>query len=124
LISSKLTQKLELGISVLYSLLIMASAAPAFSDISNVPVVVYYLFVPGYNAVSLSGERYNPIFKMGYSIFLGLVFVLTVFSLRQIYTTTLLPFNIIIPTLTIFMAVYHYTRPATSEIETGRSEMK
>lgn len=106
-------RKVELSISILYSLAIVASATPVLSNISNIPVVIYYLFVPGYSLILLLNEKYDVLDRFAYSILFGPTFVLVIFSIRQIFVGVALPFNIIIPTLTIAMSVYHYLRPGT-----------
>lgn len=105
---SKFFRVLEFAIPVLYSLAIIASSLPRFANISNTVVVVYYLFVPGYTVTVLFKEKYNLIFRLGYSILYGLAFVLCIFAFRQIFPGVPLSFAVIIPSITIAVSLFHF----------------
>src|SRR5580692_6734865 len=76
-------RRLEFAIVLLYSLVVMGSAIPFFADISNVPVILYYLFVHGYCVTELFGEDYAIVQRVLFSGLISITLVLSVYSLRQ-----------------------------------------
>ena len=70
-----------------------------FADISNVPVVLYYLFVPGYCLTQLfHNEGYPIVQRLPLSALVSITFVLAVFSLRQtVLLGVHLPYDLTIP---------------------------
>jgi hypothetical protein len=105
-------RRIEFAIVLLYSLAVMASAVPFFADISNIPVVLYYLFVPGYCITELFGEDYPIVQRLLFSSLISVTVVLSLFSLR---TTVLvgihLPYDLLVPVLTLIILLFNYYHP-------------
>ena len=107
--SNNIALKIETTVVLMFSIVVMASITPTFGDISNVLVVVYYLFVPGYVMAGLLGENYGPIQRILFSLPFGLAMVLSLFAIRQMNTSALrLPYAVIIPALTLLLLAYRY----------------
>ena len=90
---------------VLYSVVVIASSTPRFGNISNLVVIVYYLLVPGYVISFYFGENHSPIERVALSVILGLTLYLVVFSFRQIIVGAYLPFDVIIPSISILLVL-------------------
>lgn len=104
------TLKIRTGVVVLYSIAIIASIIPAFvGDVSNSIRLVYYLLVPGYVLTLYLGEDYAFLERVLLSFALSLVVVMFIFSYNQI-STTILPFALIIPVVSIVLIVMDYYR--------------
>ena len=95
---------------MLYSLVVMADSTPRFGDISNVPVILYFLFVPGFAITLLFRESYNLLERLSFSVILSLGAVLTLLAVRQmVYPSKFpLPFDVLIPVVTILATTYYY----------------
>jgi len=106
LTNKPLKKKLIAGFIVLYSLVVIASSTPRFGDISNVPVILYFIFLPGFSITLLLKEDYSLIGKGAYSIILSLAAVLTLLTIQQFASP--LPFQIIIPSITIVITTCYY----------------
>lgn len=99
------------AIVVLYSLGVIATITPKFSNFPSVVVIFYYLFVPGYVVILYLGEDYAVLQKIAYSILFGFMIVLSVYSFGQVTNGGLpLPFNVIIPSITIILILLDYVR--------------
>ena len=111
MITHSLTLRIQTAVAILYSLGIIASSTPAFGNISNVVVVLYYLFVPGYVVTLYLGEDYALFQRFAFSIVLGFTFVLTIAAIRNATSDAFpLPFNVIIPVGTIIFVALDYFR--------------
>ena len=60
----------------------MASSTPRFVDISNVPVILYFLFLPGFAITLLMRESYNLLERLSFSVILSLGAVLTLWAVE------------------------------------------
>ena len=99
----------QLAVVVLYSLAIMASVVPTFSDIPNAVVLVYYFFVPGFVITLFIAEKDTIFHKLAYSALFGLTVVYFISSVRQsIQDSVPLPFNVIVPMFSIALASLYY----------------
>ncbi|MGI0091321.1 MAG: hypothetical protein ACREBS_06390 [Nitrososphaerales archaeon] len=107
---NNLRKKLVSGFIVIYSLLVMASSTPRFGEISNVPVILYFMFLPGLAMTMLFKESYSLLERFSFSVILSLGAVLTLLAIRQvIYPSNFpLPFEVIIPLITILIISYYY----------------
>jgi hypothetical protein len=95
-----------------YSLIVMGSAIPFFADISNLPVILYYLFVPGYCLTRFFNEGYPIIQRLLFSALISITFVLAVFSLRQtVLLGVHLPFDLTIPVFALIILLFSYYHP-------------
>jgi hypothetical protein len=105
-------RRIEFGIVLLYSLAVMGSAIPFFADISNIPVILYYLFVPGYCVTELFGEDYPIVQRILFSSLVSVALVLTLFSLRQTVLVGIhLPYDLLMPVLTLIILLFNYYHP-------------
>ena len=105
-------RRIEFAIVLLYSLAVMASAIPFFADISNVPVILYYLFVPGYCVTKLLGEDYAIVQRVLFSSLISITLVLSLFSLRQTVLVGIhLPYDLLMPVLTLIILLFNYYHP-------------
>jgi hypothetical protein len=105
-------RRIEFAIIVLYSLVVMGSAIPFFADISNVPVVLYYLFVPGYCVTALFDEDYPIVQRILFSGLISITLVLSFFSLRQTVLVGIhLPYDLLMPVLALIILLYSYYHP-------------
>ena len=106
--NSSIGKRVEFMVILLYSLAVMGSATPFFSDISNVPVVIYYLFVPGYCLSWFFREDYAMIQRVLFSGLLSITLVLAFFSLRQtVLVGVHLPYDLSIPVFTLIVLLLH-----------------
>lgn len=97
---------------LVYSLVVMGSAIPFFADISNVPVVLYYLFVPGYCITRLFHEDYPIVQRLLFSGLISITLVLAIFSLRQtVLLGVHLPYDLVIPVFTLVILLFSYYHP-------------
>jgi len=105
-------RRIEFAIVLLYSLVVMGSAIPFFADISNIPVILYYLFVPGYCVTELFGEDYPIVQRILFSSLVSITLVLTLFSLRQTVLVGIhLPYDLLLPVLTLIILLFNYYHP-------------
>jgi hypothetical protein len=108
-LSRSALQKIEFGLVLLYSLAVMGSAIPFFADISNIPVILYYLFVPGYCVTGLFGEDYPIVQRALFSGLISITLLLSVFSLRQTVLVGIrLPYDLLMPVLALIILLYGY----------------
>jgi hypothetical protein len=90
----------------------MGSATPFFADISNVPVVLYYLFVPGYCLTRFFNEDYPVVQRLLFSGLVSITLVLAIASLRQtVLAGVHLPFDLTIPVFTLVILLFSYYHP-------------
>lgn len=103
-------KKLLSGFIVLYSIVVIASSTPTFGDISNVPVIVYFMFLPGLAMTLLFNEGYGILEKLSFSVLLSLGAVLTLLAIRNMLAPLSfpLPFDVTIPLFTIIVTSYYY----------------
>lgn len=108
--TSSLLKKLLSAFIVLYSIGVIASSTPTFGDISNVLVIVYFMFLPGLAMTLLFKEGYGILERLSFSVILSLGAVLTLLAIRDMLTPSNfpLPFNVIIPLFTIIVTSYYY----------------
>lgn len=105
-------RKIEFAIVLLYSLAVMGSAIPFFADISNVPVILYYLLVPGYCVTGLFGEHYAVVPRILFSGLISIALVLSIYSLRQTVLVGIhLPYDLLVPVLTLIVLLFNYYHP-------------
>jgi hypothetical protein len=105
-------RRIEFAVVLLYSLAVMASAVPFFADISNIPVILYYLFVPGYCVTKLFGEDYPIVQRLLFSSLISVTLVLSVFSLRQTVLVGIhLPYDLLMPVLALIILLFTYYHP-------------
>ena len=105
-------RRIEFLLILAYSLVVMGSATPFFADISNVPVVLYYLFVPGYCLTRFFNEDYPIVQRLLFSALVSITLVLAVFSLRQTLLLGVhLPFDLAIPVFTLILLLFSYYHP-------------
>lgn len=104
--------KIRTGGVIIYSIIILASATPSFSDISNSLRIVYYLLVPGYVLTLYLNEDYSVIERLALSFMLGLMAVLVIYSFNnnEQITATALAYDLIIPAVSIILVVVDYYR--------------
>jgi hypothetical protein len=92
-----------------YSLLVMATVLPEAMRFSNVVVVPYYLFVPGYSVALLLLQRGTVIDRIFYSVVWSMVIFASLYSIETVVPgSTVIPLNVIIPYLTIIVFVYDH----------------
>ncbi|MGH9918520.1 MAG: hypothetical protein ACRD6W_06605 [Nitrososphaerales archaeon] len=102
-------RKLEFALVLLYSLAVMGSAIPFFADISNIPVILYYLFVPGYCLTGLFGENYPIVQRALFSGLTSITLLLSFFSLRQtVFVGIRLPYDLLMPVLALILLLFGY----------------
>jgi predicted membrane protein len=105
-------RRIEFAIILLYSLAVMASAVPFFANISNLPVILYYLFVPGYCVTKLFGEDYPIVQRALFSSLISITLVLFFFSLRQTVLLGIhLPYDLLVPVLALIILLFTYYHP-------------
>ncbi len=105
-------RRMEFMIILVYSLVVMGSAIPYFADISNVPVVLYYLFVPGYCLTRFFNEGYPIVQRVLLSGLLSITLVLALFSMRQtVLVGVHLPYDLMVPVFTLVVLLYNYYHP-------------
>jgi hypothetical protein len=106
-------------ITFLYSVLVFASSLPVFSDRFAPLIILYYLFLPGYFILRLFNEDYPILNRVLYSIILGMTFVAAILSISQLPgLSVILPLNIVVPTVTLFLVVIDYLRGRQPDIGT------
>lgn len=96
------------------SLIVVASVIPSFYFISSVPILVYYLFFPGYSVIELLDEGYGIVQKLLFSVALGTSIALGLSSFRQTFHQISLPFNVVLPLFTMLLTLYVYYHPRES----------
>jgi hypothetical protein len=102
-------RRIEFALVLLYSLAVMGSAIPFFADISNIPVILYYLFVPGYCLTGLFGEDYPIVQRALFSGLASITLLLSVYSLRQTVLVGIrLPYDLLMPVLALVILLYGY----------------
>lgn len=100
---------MEFVVILVYSLVVMGSAIPFFADISNLPVVIYYLFVPGYCLTSFFKESYPLVQRALFSALISITVLLTFFSLRQsVLLNVHLPYDLALPIFTVVVLLFQY----------------
>lgn len=105
-------RRVEFMIIFIYSLVVMGSTIPFFADISNVPVVLYYLFVPGYCLTWFLKESYPVVQRALFSGLVSITVVLALFSMRQtVFLGVHLPYDLLIPVFTLVILLFHYYHP-------------
>jgi hypothetical protein len=105
-------RRIEFAVILLYSLVVIVSVTPFFADISNIPVIVYYLFVPGYCVTELFGEDYPIVQRLLFSSLVSITLVLSLFSLRQTVLVGIhLPYDLLMPVLTLIILLFNYYHP-------------
>jgi hypothetical protein len=109
---SDLRKKLVSGFIVLFSLLVISSSTPRFGNISNILVILYFMFLPGLAMTLLLKESYNLVERLSFSVILSLGSVLTLLAVRQMIAgidiSFPLPYEVIIPVITILITSYYY----------------
>lgn len=106
---SKTQRSLTAGIIFIYSLLMIATVIPSFQAISNFFVILYFLFIPGFSITLLFGDGYGLFDKLILSVILSLTIVLFLLAIRQLNSQDIaLPYNVIIPIITILVTTYYY----------------
>jgi hypothetical protein len=104
--------RIEFILIFAYSLVVMSYAIPFFADISNVPVILYYLFVPAYCLTRFFNEGYPIVQRLLFSSLISITFVLAVFSLRQtVLVGVHLPFDLTIPVFALIILLFSYYHP-------------
>lgn len=94
---------------VAYSLLVMATVIPEVMRLSNVVVVPYYLFVPGYCVALLLLQGGTVIDRVFYSVVWSMVIFASLYSIQTVVPGSAnLPLNVAIPVLTIVVFVYDH----------------
>jgi hypothetical protein len=94
---------------VTYSLLVMATVLPEAMHFSNVVVIPYYLFVPGYSVALLLLQRGTVIDRIFYSVVWSVVIFASLSSMETVVPgSSVIPLNIMIPILTIIVFVYDH----------------
>jgi predicted membrane protein len=107
-----LLRRIEFMIIVVYSLVVMGSAIPFFADISNVPVIFYYLFVPGYCVTRFFNEGYPMVQRALFSALISITVILAVFSMRQtILVGVRLPYDLLVPVFALVILLFSYYHP-------------
>ena len=109
------------AIAVLYSLIVVASSTPRFSDVPIVLIALYYIFVPGYVLLQYINEDYALIQRVAFSAIIGLALILLIFSLQQVLGLLSLPFDIVIPLLTILLVCLNYYRAGKPSLSRPQS---
>ncbi|HEV2390574.1 MAG TPA: hypothetical protein VGS04_07620 [Nitrososphaerales archaeon] len=105
-------RRIEFGVILLYSLAVMGSAVPFFADISNIPVILYYLLVPGYCVTGLFGEDYPVVPRILFSSLISITLVLFLYSMRQTVLAGIrLPYDLLVPVLTLIILLFNYYHP-------------
>ena len=105
------------AVAIVYSLAVIASSTPRFSNFPVAIVALYYLFVPGYVIMQYVNEDYAIIQKIALSVILGLTLILVVFSAQQVIgSASSLPFYFIIPIVTILLVTLNFYRTRKTSI--------
>lgn len=118
-LESRQAPKILYVITFLYSILVFASSLPVFSDRFAPLIILYYLFLPGYFILKLFNEDYPILNRLLYSIILGMTFVAAILSISQLPgLSVILPLNIVVPTVTLFLVVIDYLRGRQPDIRT------
>ena len=104
-----MVRQLRLVAIVEYSLLVMATVLPRAMRFSNVFVIPYYLFVPGYSVALLLLQRGTVIDRIFYSVVWSMVIFASLYSIGTVVSGfAIIPLNAIIPILTMIVFVYDY----------------
>ena len=108
--TKNLGKKVLSGLIVLYSVAVMAGSTPTFGDISNIPVIIYFMFLPGLAFSLLLRETYGILERLSISVIFSLGAVLTLLAVKEmVYPTNFpLPYEVIIPVITILATSYYY----------------
>lgn len=103
----KIGRSLEAIIIIGYSGLILISSSPAIKAISNLPILIYFLFIPGYVLTLMLGENYDILSRLLYSVLIGLALVVSLSSLgKDLFRSTTIEYTVIIPVILILLEVY------------------
>jgi hypothetical protein len=87
----------------------MATVLPQAIRFSNVVVVPYYLFVPGYSVALLLLQRGTVIDRIFYSVVWSVVVFASLFSVESVVPgSTIIPLSVVIPILTMVVFVYDH----------------
>ena len=102
-------RQLRLAGIVGYSLLVMATVLPEAMRFSNVVVVPYYLFVPGYSVALLLLQRGTVIDRIFYSVAWSMAIFASLYSIETVVSgSAIIPLNVMIPILTMLVFVYDH----------------
>lgn len=95
--------------SLLYSVLIVATLAPAFGKVMpSALLIVYFLLVPGYCVTLLFHEDYDVLQRLLFSIFISMSLVLSLLALNRISHSFSIPISISLPVISISIIIYVY----------------
>ena len=102
-------RQLRLVAIVEYSLLVMATVLPGAMRFSNVVVIPYCLFVPGYSVALLLLQEGTVIDRIFYSVVWSIVIFASLYSIGTVVPGfAILPLNAVIPILTMIIIVYDH----------------
>ena len=107
---ANLRRRIVTAVIILYSVFVLSSATPRFANVSNIPVILYFLLVPGFAMTLLIREEYTLLERIAFAILLSLGPVLTLLATREMFypANFPLPYDVIIPIFTIVLTVYYY----------------
>lgn len=101
----------EYQLIAVYSVAVVASAAPSLREVSGLFVVPYYLFVPGYEFSRLIVQRQGSTALFFLSLVLSVAMLSAVYSVQNIVAGgSVVPDAISIPAITLILLSINYTR--------------
>ena len=104
-------QQLATAVVLLYSAIVIATIIPEFGRISNALVIPYYVFVPGYFVAVLLRTTGTVTERLFFTVAWSLTILAAFASLNSIFTSQVLPLNLLIPVLTVLLLIYtHYRK--------------
>ncbi|MDG6994400.1 MAG: hypothetical protein JRN52_00640 [Nitrososphaerota archaeon] len=105
-----------------FSVFILLSRSPAVGSVSSFPILIYYLFVPGYVLTSVLAEEYDILSRFLYSVMVGLALLLSLAALdHDPYLTIRNSHTVIIPIVAVLVEgyVYYHKKPFYIDFQTG-----
>ena len=107
-------EQLRNAVVVVYSIIVMATIVPGFATVSNLLILPYFLFVPGYFVALILRNTNSLLETVFYTIAWSMAVLLSAYSLQTIIPGSQnLPIKLVVPALTIFLLVYvHFHRPS------------
>lgn len=104
--STRTSRVVEALIVIVFSILVMLSKSPAFETFSNVLILIYFLFVPGYAITLVLPEEYDVLSRFFYSALIGLILVVSLSSLWQAVFHVPANLTLFVPIITILVQGY------------------
>jgi len=104
----------------LLGLYTMVTTSPLPLSLSDLPVIIFLLFGPGYSVLRLFSESYGPLQMALFSVFVSLALLLGVVAVGHVTTGILiLPIRIVLPVLAFIFLGLDYIRTRSRKERIG-----